>query len=348
MESSIWLWLGFNLFVLLLLAVDLGLLHRRQREIGVREALLLSLGYVALAAVFAAAVFHFRGPQAGWEFATGYLIEKSLSLDNIFVFVLIFSHFAVPAQYQHRVLFWGILCALLLRGAMIWLGATLIAEFHWIVFVFGAFLLLTGVKMLIAADAKPDLGRNFVLRAARRHLRVTSDYHGERFFVRRPVGQQGDALWVTPLFLVLLLIEFSDLVFAVDSIPAIFAVSQDPFIVYTSNVFAILGLRALYFALAGVIPLFRYLKYGLSLVLVVIGAKMILNGVFGEKVIPTEIALAITVALVGGSIVLSLLRRPVGDATAPLPSGWVPGTPAGPQSVDPPNPKETRDEMSRL
>jgi tellurite resistance protein TerC len=343
MESSIWLWLGFNLFILVLLALDLGLLHRRQREIGVREALLLSLGYVALAAVFAAAVFHFRGPQAGWEFATGYLIEKSLSLDNIFVFVLIFSHFAVPAQYQHRVLFWGILCALLLRGAMIWLGATLIAEFHWIVFVFGAFLLLTGIKMLIAADTKPDLGRNFVLRAARRHLRVTPGYEGRRFFVRRD-----GAVWVTPLFLVLLVVEFTDLVFAVDSIPAIFAVSQDPFIVYTSNVFAILGLRALYFALAGVIQLFRYLKYGLSLVLVVIGAKMILNGVFGDKVIPTEIALAITVALVGGSIVLSLLRRPAPGAAAPLPSGWVPGTPAEPQAVETPNPKETRDEMSRL
>jgi tellurite resistance protein TerC len=344
MESSIWLWLGFNLFVLLLLAFDLGVLHRRQRVIGVREALLLSAGYVALAAIFAAGVFQFRGAQAGWEFTTGYLIEKSLSLDNIFVFVLIFSHFAVPPQYQHRVLFWGILCALVMRAAMIWLGATLIAEFHWIVFVFGAFLLLTGIKMLLAADAKPDLGRNIVLRTARRHLRVTNDYEGERFFVRRD-----GMLWVTPLFLVLLLVEFTDLVFAVDSIPAIFAISQDPFIVYTSNVFAILGLRSLYFALAGVIPMFRYLKYGLSLVLVVIGTKMILNGVFGEKVIPTEIALAITAALVGGSILLSLIRRPApGEAAAHLPAGWVPGTPAAADNPQQPQATEKRNEMSGL
>ncbi len=333
MESSIWLWLGFNLFVVALLSLDLGLLHRRQREIGVREALLLSAGYVALAAVFAAGVFQFRGPQAGWEFTTGYLIEKSLSLDNIFVFVLIFSHFAVPAQYQHRVLFWGILCALVLRAAMIWLGTALIAEFHWIVFLFGGFLLLTGIKMLVAAEAKPDLANNIVLRIARKRLRVTPDYQGERFFQRRD-----GALWVTPLFLVLLVVEFSDLVFAVDSIPAILAISRDPFIVYSSNVFAILGLRALYFALASIIPMFRYLKYGLSLVLIVIGGKMILNGTFGEKVIPTEIALAVTAALVGGSILLSLIRP--GPPTA-LPAGWVPGTPA---ARPPANPESRRRE----
>jgi len=343
MENSPWLWLGFNLFVVALLALDLGLLHRKQREIGVREALLLSAGYMLLAVIFAAGVFEFRGAQAGWEFATGYLVEKSLSLDNIFVFVLIFSHFAVPPQYQHRVLFWGILCALVLRGVVIWIGAALIAEFHWIVLALGAFLFFTGIRMLIAADAKPDLGRNIVLRLARRHLRVTERYVGNRFFVR-----QDGALWVTPLFLVLLLVEFTDLVFAVDSIPAIFAISQDPFIVYSSNVFAILGLRALYFALAGVMPMFRYLKYGLSLVLVVIGTKMILNGTFGEKVIPTEAALAVTALLVGGSIALSLLRRPAaGELPAP-PTGWVPGTPPEPRSSTAAHPEEASHEVSRL
>jgi tellurite resistance protein TerC len=254
---------------------------------------------------------------------TGYLIEKSLSLDNIFVFVLIFSYFAVPAQYQHRVLFWGIIGALFMRGFLIALGAQLIVTFHWIVFVFGAFLIFTGIKMLLMVNAKPDLGNNWLLRLMRRRLRVTDEYHQEKFFIRCD-----GLLWATPLFLVLVLIEFTDLVFAVDSIPAIFAITQDPFIVYTSNVFAILGLRALYFALAGVIHRFHYLKYGLSLVLVVVGGKMILNGAFGEKVVPTEIALAITAVLILGSIALSLIKTRGRAATASAPvTGWVPGSP---------------------
>ena len=320
METSLWLWLGFNLGVVALLALDLGVLHRKQREIGVSEALWLSAGYLLIALLFAAGIFHFRGEQAGFEFLTGYLIEKSLSLDNIFVIALIFAHFAVPAQYQHRVLFWGILGALFMRALLIWAGATLLSNFHWVVFVFGAFLLVTGVKMLLAANAKPDLARNRLLLMARRHLRVTDAYHGEKFLVRRD-----GVLWATPLFLVLLLVEATDLVFAVDSIPAIFAVTQDPFIVYTANVFAILGLRALYFALVGIIHRFHYLKYALSLVLVVIGGKMILNGIFGEKVIPTEIALAITAVLIFGSMALSLLRpkSSAEDATA---TGWIPGS----------------------
>ena len=332
MDNSIWLWVGFNAFVLLLLAFDLGVLHRKERRIRVPEALWLSLGYFVLAAIFAAGVFHFRGETAGYEFVTGYLIEKSLSLDNVFVFVLIFTHFAVPEQYQHRVLFWGIIGALVMRAILIALGAALISTFHWIVFVFGAFLILTGIKMLLAADAKPDLENNRVVAFMRRRFRITPDYHGKRFFVR-----QNGVLWATPLFLVLVLIELSDLIFAVDSIPAIFAVSKDPFIVYTANVFAILGLRALYFALAGIVHRFHYLKYGLSLVLVVVGGKMILNGAFGEKVVPIELALAITALLIGGSMLLSILRTSGKDAKVALSTGWVPGSPAAkPESVPAP------------
>jgi len=324
MMDSIWLWIGFNVFVLALLAFDLGVLHRRERVIPVREALWLSLLYFALAAIFATGVFHFRGERAGYEFVTGYLIEKSLSLDNVFVFYLIFAHFAVPAALQHRVLFWGIIGALAMRAALIAVGAALIASFHWIVFVFGAFLILTAVKMLLAADAKPDLESNRIVRFVRGRFRVTPDYVGARFFVRRD-----GALWITPLFLVLILIEVSDLVFAVDSIPAIFAVSRDPFIVYTANVFAILGLRALYFALAGIVGRFRYLKYGLSLVLLVVGGKMIANGILGEKTVPVEWALLTTALLIGGSILLSLLRPAPAEGQgvfSPLTRGWVPGS----------------------
>ena len=319
MEASIWLWIGFNAFVVLLLAIDLGLLHRKQREIGVREALFLSLFYFLLAMVFNAGIFYFRGEQPGLDFLTGYLIEKSLSIDNIFVFVLVFSHFAVPPQYQHRVLFWGILGALAMRGALIYFGSELIAQFHWIIYVFGAFLTASGIKMLIAVDAEPDVENSRLVRFMRSRFRVTKTFEGQSFFVRRD-GQ----LWITPLFLVLILIEFTDLVFAVDSIPAIFAITTDPFIVYTSNVFAILGLRALYFALAGIIHRFRYLKYGLSLVLIVIGAKMLLVDIYK---MPTSIALGLTAALIGGSILLSLIKtaRDPADATH---RGWVPGSPA--------------------
>lgn len=322
MGASLWFWLGFFASIAALLAIDLGLLHRKSREIKVREAFGLSMFYVLLALLFCAGVFYFRGPQSGHEFLTGYLIEWSLSVDNIFVFVLIFSYFSVPARYQHRVLFWGIIGALAMRGIMIYLGAQLIQSFHWTIFVFGGFLIFTAIKMLVMAEAKPDLENNLVVRALRRTLRVTPTYHQQRFFIR-----ENGLLYATPLFMVLVLIEFSDLIFAVDSIPAIFAITQDPFIVYTSNVFAILGLRALYFALAGIVHRFRYLKYGLSLVLLVIGIKMILNGAYGEKVIPTEIALLVTATLIGGSILLSLLRPAEPGVAEPgmLPTGWVPG-----------------------
>jgi tellurite resistance protein TerC len=315
--TSISLWLGFLVLIGALLALDLGLLHRRGREIKVAEALGLSFFYFILAMVFCAGVFHFRGPQAGYEFLAGYLIEWSLSIDNIFVFVLIFTYFAVPAQHQHRVLFWGVLGALIMRGVLIFAGSHLIQAFHWVVFVFGAFLVVTAIKMFVMAAAKPDLENNIVVRTARRYLRVTDGYDGKRFLTRR-----NGLLWATPLFLVLVVIEFTDLVFAVDSIPAIFAITLDPFVVYTSNVFAILGLRSLYFALAHVVHRFHYLKYGLAIVLGMVGTKMIVNGAFEEKVIPTEFTLAATAALVLGSIALSFLRRR--PAEEPL-SGWVPG-----------------------
>lgn len=319
------MWIGFNLFVLVLLALDLGLLHRKDKEVGIREALLLSLGYFVLALIFGAGVYRFLGPAAGVEFFTGYLLEKSLSVDNIFVFVLIFGHFAVPPAYQHRVLFWGILGALVMRATLILVGASIIQAFHWVIYLFGAFLVLTGAKMLWTINQKPDMENNRLVQLMRRHFRVTEQYEGHNFFTRR-----NGLLYLTPLALVLILVEVTDVVFALDSIPAIFAITTDPFIVYTSNVFAILGLRALYFALVGIIHRFHYLKYGLSLVLMVVGAKMIINAAFG-KVIPTEAALLVTALLIGGSMLISMVKTrglPKPAVTEEGLHGWVPGSPA--------------------
>lgn len=323
--GTVWLWVGFNLFVIALLALDLGVLHRGEKQITVRHALWLSLGYVVLAMMFAAGMFVFMGEAEGYQFLTGYLIEKSLSVDNIFVFVLIFTHFAVPPQYQYRVLFWGILGAMVMRGTLILVGATLIEAFHWVIYIFGAFLIFTGIKMLVTVGQEPDVDNNRIVRFMRRHLRVTQEFSSSRFFVT----VEG-VRYMTPLFLVLILIELTDVVFALDSIPAIFAITPDPFIVYTSNVFAILGLRALYFALAGIIHRFHYLKYGLSLVLVVVGVKMILNAWFGTKVIPTEVALLITSVLIGGSILFSMwkTRHLEPDEAAQMANDWwIPGSP---------------------
>ncbi|HYH19732.1 MAG TPA: TerC family protein, partial [Azospirillum sp.] len=234
METSPWIWFGFNAFVLILLALDLGVFHRRPHQVSVREALITSSGYVALALAFNAGVYWFMGAQKGLEFTTGYLIEWSLSLDNIFVIAMIFGHFAVPPAYQHRVLFWGILGALVMRATLIFAGTALIQQFHWTIYLFGAFLLFTGVKMLMAADAEPDLANNRLLNFVRRHVRMTDTYEGAHFFVRR-----NGLLLATPMLLVLVMVEATDLMFALDSVPAIFAVTSDPFIVYTSNVFAI-------------------------------------------------------------------------------------------------------------
>jgi tellurite resistance protein TerC len=319
-----WHWVGFNLLVLVLLAFDLGVLHKNHREVGVKESLWLSFGYFVLALCFSGVIFHFEGRAAGVEFLTGYLIEKSLSIDNIFVFVLIFTHFQVPKKAQHTVLFWGVLGALVMRAALILAGAAVLSAFHWVIYVFGAFLILTGVKMLMTINEVPDLSGNRVTRFMRRHFRVTEGYEGERFVVLR----DGVRL-ITPLLIVLVLVEFSDVVFALDSIPAIFAITKDPFLVYTSNVFAILGLRALFFALAGIIHRFHYLKYGLSIVLVVVGGKMVVNAAFGQ-VIPTEWALLLTAAIIGSSVALSVYRTrglPAEAAETVMPRGWVPGSP---------------------
>ena len=264
------LWIGFNLFVLLMLALDLGVFHRRAHALRLREAAAWSVLWVVLALLFNAWIFFAHGHVRGLEFFTGYLIEKALSVDNIFVFAVLFRYFSVEPRYQHRVLFWGILGALLMRGAMILAGVTLIQRFQWVLYLFGIFLIYAGVKMLVHKPEDVDPERNPFFRSARKLLRVTRDYEGQKFILRHE-GQ----LWATPMFLVLIAIETTDLAFALDSIPAIFAITRDPFIVYTSNIFAILGLRAFYFLLAGILPYFRYLSAGLSIVLMFIGVKML-------------------------------------------------------------------------
>ena len=293
--------------MLTLLALDLGVLHRGNREIGVKESLLLSAGYISMGLLFAVWVYFQKGSDASMDYVTGFLIEKSLSMDNVFVIALIFSFLAIPREFQHRVLFWGIMGVIVLRAIMIGLGAALIAQFSWILYCFGAFLVFTGVKMLFArVDHAPDLENNRFVKYLRRHLRITKELHGQRFLVRLPDASGKRMLWVTPLFLALILIECADLVFAVDSVPAIFAITQDPFIVYTSNIFAILGLRALYFALAAMISRFIYLKYALALVLVFIGSKIFLHDVVGK--VPAEISLSVTIGLLIGGVLLSLWK----------------------------------------
>ena len=312
--DQLWLWIGFNAFVLAMLALDLGVFHKEAHEVSMKEAGAWSALWVTLALVFNYGVYHFMGPQAGLEFLTGYLIEKALSVDNIFVFVLIFSYFNVPPRYQHRVLFWGILGALLMRGAMIAAGAALITEFHWIIYVFGAFLVFTGIRMATQTEHAIDAESNPVIRLVRRFVPVTNQYHGQSFFVRQEVGGRLRQV-ATPLFVVLVLIETTDLIFAVDSIPAIFAITQDPFIVYTSNVFAILGLRALYFLLAGVIHKFHYLKLGLSAVLVFVGVKMLLTDVYK---VPVGVSLGVIALVLATSVVASLLFPKAARAHAPV------------------------------
>ncbi|MFK4076929.1 TerC family protein [Ectopseudomonas khazarica] len=305
--TATWLWLVFIAVVISLLAFDLGVLHRDNREIGVRESLLLSAGYISAGLLFGVWVFFQKGGDASMDYLTGFLIEKSLSMDNVFLMAMIFSFLAIPRQYQHKVLFWGIMGVLVLRAIMIGLGAALIHEFSWVLYLFGAFLFFTGVKMLFSRlDDAPDLQNNLLVRFLRKHLRVTDGLHSQRFFVRQDDGNGCRVLWVTPLFLALILIECADLVFAIDSVPAIFAITQDPFIVYTSNIFAILGLRALYFALAALIHRFAYLKYALALVLVFIGTKIFLVGIIGK--IPAAVSLSVTLGLLVGGVALSLYK----------------------------------------
>jgi tellurite resistance protein TerC len=301
MTESIWLWVGFNLFVLAMLALDLGVFHRKTHVVTFKESIAWTVLWVALAMVFNAGVVYLMGKEKGLEFFTGYVIEKSLSVDNVFVFALLFSYFAVPALYQHKVLFWGILGALAMRAVMIVLGAALITKFSWIIYIFGGFLVLTGIKMIVKRDEEIHPERNPVVRWFKRLMPVTPDYRGDRFFVREDGVRKA-----TPLFVALLMVEISDVIFAVDSIPAIFAVTKDPFIVYTSNVFAILGLRSLYFALAGVMDKFHYLKIGLGVVLTFVGVKMVLAHTAWK--IDTLVSLGVIVAVLAVSVVMSLLR----------------------------------------
>ena len=300
MSSQVWMWVAFNVFVLAMLAVDLGVVHRRAHEVTLKEALLWSGIWIALALLFALGVYVWNGSQPALEFLTGYLIEKSLSVDNIFVFVLIFSYFKVPGRYQHKVLFWGILGALVMRAIFIFAGIALLQRLHWIIYVFGALLILTGIKMAMEKDKEIHPDKNPVLKLFRRLVPVTDSYHADHFFVK-----QGGQYAATPLFIVLLVVETTDVIFAVDSIPAILAITMDPFIVYTSNVFAILGLRALYFALAGVMQLFHYLHYGLSAILVFVGTKMLLADVYK---LPVWVALGVIAGILLIAVLASVLR----------------------------------------
>jgi tellurite resistance protein TerC len=293
-------WLGFNVFVLAMLAIDLGVFNRKAHVVSTKDASIWVGVWITLAVIFGIGLYFLRDSQAALEYFTGYVIEYSLSMDNIFVFVLIFSYFAVPAEYQHRVLFWGILGALVMRGVMIFAGAALIEQFHWIIYVFGAFLIITGIRMAVSKNEAVHPERNPLIRLVRRLVPVTDGYEGQHFFVRR-----NGALMATPLFVVLVMVESTDLVFAVDSIPAIFAVTTDPFIVYTSNVFAILGLRSLYFVLRGAVDKFHYLKLSLAAVLTFVGVKMVLTDVFK---VPTVVSLLVIVSLIGVGVVASFIR----------------------------------------
>ncbi len=315
-----WMWLAFIAIVIALLVFDLGVLHRDNREIEVRESLVLSAGYIAMGLAFGAWVWWYLGSQSGIEYLTGFAVEKTLAMDNVFVIAMIFTYFAVPRLYQHRVLFWGILGVIVLRAIMIGLGAPLVENFSWILYVFAVFLILTGVKMLWMGDQKPDLSQNPALCFVRRRFNVTDEHHGERFFVKlpdpkAPAGSGRTAWFMTPLFLALILIEIADVIFAVDSVPAIFLITTDPFIVYTSNIFAILGLRALYFALAAMVHRFTYLKYALSVLLIFIGSKIFIAWAMGWEKFPPAWGLGITVAILSAGIFYSLWRTR-GDGTA--------------------------------
>jgi tellurite resistance protein TerC len=300
LPHNLWLWIGFNVFVLIMLALDLGVFHRKTHVVTLKESITWTAVWVVMALLFNLGIAHFMGNDKGLEFFTGYVIEKSLSVDNVFIFALLFSYFAVPALYQHKVLFWGVFGALVMRAVMIALGAKLIAEFAWIIYVFGAFLVLTGVKMIVKREEEIHPERNPVVRFFKRFIPSTSDFRGDKFFVR-----ENGVLMATPLFVVLILVEVSDLIFAVDSIPAIFAVTKDPFIVYTSNVFAILGLRSLYFALAGVLDKFHYLKVGLGVVLSFVGVKMLLA--HSPWKIDTHVSLGVIIVVLAASVVASLV-----------------------------------------
>lgn len=316
LDKPIWMWAGFLAVVALLLAFDLGVLNRRDREMGIAQSLRLSAFYIGFAILYGAgiwwayetgAISTSDGTHAGVAYFTGFFIEKALSIDNVFVISLIFSYFAIPRAYQYRALVWGIIGVIVLRGIMIAVGAALVQEYSWVLYVFGAFLIGTGIKMLVVPEADPDMAKNPIVRFMRRYMRVSDTLHGEKFFVREPDAKTGAMVRVaTPLFLALVVINIADLIFAVDSVPAIFAITTDTFIVYTANIMAILGLRALYFALAAMVHRFHYLKYALALVLVFIGAKIFWNQIVGK--VDPAISLGVTLALITGGVLWSLWK----------------------------------------
>jgi tellurite resistance protein TerC len=312
-----WMWLSFLGIVMALLAFDLGVLHRDNREIEVRESLLLSAMYISLGLAFGGWVWWQLGAEPGMNYLTGFVVEKTLALDNVFVIALIFSFFAVPRIYQHRVLFWGILGVIVLRAIMIGLGAALVSEFSWVLYIFAAFLIVTGIKMLVMGDKEPEIGRNPLVGFLRGRFNVTDEHHGQDFFVRKPDPQTGRMVWfMTPLFMALVMVEIADVIFAVDSVPAIFAITTDPFIVYTSNIFAILGLRALYFALAAMIHRFHYLKPALAIVLIFIGSKIFVADLLGLEKFPASLSLGVTLSIIAAGIFYSLWRTRLTEAPA--------------------------------
>jgi tellurite resistance protein TerC len=302
-----WLWLAFLAIVGALLAFDLGILHKSDKAIGVAESLKLSAFYIAVAMLFGAWVWWSMGPTSGMQYFTGYALEKALSIDNVFVISIIFGYFAIPPKYQYRALLWGIIAVLVMRGVMIGLGAALVQQYEWVLYIFGAFLIATGIKMLVVKESEQDVSKNPVVKFLSKRMRITDELHGERFFVRQADPKTGKLVaFATPLFLALVMINIADLVFAVDSVPAIFAITTDTFIVYTANIMAILGLRALYFALAAMVHRFHYLKYALALVLVFIGGKIFWNQIFGK--VDPAISLGVTLAMILGGIFYSLWK----------------------------------------
>ena len=305
-----WFWLAFIGLVIALTAFDLGILHKEDREMGIGESLKLSVFYITIAMLFGVWVWLERGADLGMKYYTGFFIEKALSIDNVFVISLIFTYFAIPAKYQYRALLWGIIGVIVLRGLMIGLGAAVVQQWYWVLYIFAAFLVFTGVKMLFAGDKPMDIEHNPVVRWISRHMRVTKDLHAQHFFVKTPDARTGKLVTAaTPLFLALVVINLADLVFAVDSVPAIFAITTDTFIVYTSNIMAILGLRALYFALAAMVHRFHYLKYALALVLVFIGSKIFVSDfLLGGDKFPPVVSLAVTAALIAGGVIYSLYK----------------------------------------
>ena len=307
--TPLWLWLSFLGIVAMMLAIDLGVVHRKSKEIGVKESLLTSAVYILLGVAFGGWIWWHMGATAGINYLTGFVVEKSLAMDNVFVIAMIFTYFSVPRIYQHRVLFWGILGVIVLRAIMIGVGAALVERFSWVLYVFAAFLILTGVKMWLSADKEYDVAANPVLKFVRRHFRVTDTLHGEHFWIKQADPRTGKAGWyMTPLMLALLMVEIVDVVFAVDSVPAIFAITTDPFIVYTSNIFAILGLRALYFALAAMVDRFHYLKYALAVLLVFIGSKIFVADALGLAKIPPVASLSVTFGILAAGIGWSLWK----------------------------------------